>query len=547
MSLSRIVFKFFALLNAFVVFLVNASAKYIRVTVDRLVTVFLHQRPKYQYSFPSLLSDRNSWIIARLPAIPSHLFHEFAKINPQDPARENSISIMPNNLPPASNERSSWQTTLPLSSQEEKELILEARALREEKLKALADVINSMSVEVTDRDILHMYYRVEVGSYLLPASAFIANENPSGAEVMIKLARESANKSKNPLLVAKCEFWMGRVEFLRGNMRKAHEHFVKANPCAMDPKEGVECQDLSFYLDVTRHGISEHTRAVRLRAHEEAIAAHAKFDKTANNSVSTEDKRKRPLRTWKGALVKLQLPLIKQRPLTKIRKPRCRVPILRKVGEKNLQQGIDTETSSKNEALGKVLAEELGYESWSDSEDNTDTETEDESDDDPSEGPADGTDDTTDENTPNSPGAPDETQQPEPSIDTTTAPVNRPTDQSAYEMPKPGSARARFRQECFQMGLTSVLNAEPYERPKEPFVFGIPHERTKQTEFRLGFFKVGLTKRCRPMSIFPKQDGEITISPEEWKSIEQDARQKIVTYDYLRRERYELVKVAEEM
>ncbi|KAF4762564.1 hypothetical protein N7455_001319 [Penicillium solitum] len=453
---------------------------------------------------------------------------------------------MPDNVPHARNDRSSWQTT-PLSSQEEQAILLEARALREEKLKALADIINRMSVEVTNRDMIHMYYRVEVGSYLLPASTFIANENPSGAEVMITLARESANKSKNPLLVAKCEFWMGRVEFLRGNMRKAHEHFVKANPCAMDPKEGVECQDLSFYLDVTRHGISEHTRAARLRAHEDAIAAHAKFDRTANNSVSTEDKRKRPLRTWKGALVKLQLPLIKQRPLTKIRKPRCGVPILRKVDEKHLQQGIDTETSSKNEVLGKVLAEELGYETWSDSGDDTDTETEDESDDDPSGGPADGTGDTTDENTTNSPGAPDETQPPEPSTDTTTAPANFPTDQSAYEMPKPGSARAWFRQECFQMGLTSVVNAKPYERPNEPFLFGVPHEHTKQTEFRLGFFKVGLAKRCRPMTIFPKQDGEITISPEEWKSIEQYASQKIVTYDYLKRERYELVKVAEEM
>ncbi|KAJ5978015.1 hypothetical protein N7501_001357 [Penicillium viridicatum] len=456
---------------------------------------------------------------------------------------------MPDNVPHASNDGSSWQTTLSPSSQEQQELILEARALQDEKLKALAEIINGRSIELTDLDIIHMYYRVEVGSYLLPASTFIANENASGAEFMIKLARESANKSENPLLVARCEFWMGRVEFLRGNMRKAHEHFVKANLCTMDPKEGVECQDLSFYLDVTRHGISERTRAARLHAHMEAIAAHAKFDKTANNSVSTEDKRKRPLRTWKGALVKLRLPLVKQRPLTKIRKPWCRVPILPKVDKKHLQQGIDTETSSKNEVLGKVLAEELGYESWSDSGDDTDTDTdtEDEFDDNPSGGPVDGTDDTTDGNTANSPGAPDKTQQPEPSTDTTTAPANFLTDQSAYEMPKPGSARDRFRQECFQMGLTSVVNAEPYERPKEPFVFGVPHEPTKQTQFRLGFFKVGLTKRCRPMTIFPKQDGEITISPKEWESIQHDASQTIVTYDYLRRERYELVKVAEEI
>ncbi|OQE32877.1 hypothetical protein PENFLA_c001G08559 [Penicillium flavigenum] len=467
---------------------------------------------------------------------------------------------MPKKIAHVSNNGRSWKAGS-LSSQEEKELIQEVHALREKKLKLIASAVNHITADSPNHELLYLYYRVEVGTYLLPASNFIGNERPSEAEFMVKIARQSADKSKNPFLVARCEFWMGRVEFLRGNMRKAHEHFVKANLCAMDPSEGVECQDLSFYLDVTRHGISEHTRAARLRAHEGAILAHAKFDKTANNSVSTEVKRKRPLRTWKGALVKLQLPVIKQRPLTKVIKPRCRVPIQQELDQKHLEQGIENQKSSKNQVLGKVLAEELGYEPWSDSGDDTDdtdtdTDTENESDDDPSGGPTDGAgatkdentkdEDTKDENATNSPGAPSKTQPSNPSTDPTAAPANLPTEQSAYKM-QLVSARARYRQECFQMGLTTQLNPEPYERPKEPFVFGVPHEPTKQTQFRAGFFKVGLEKRCRPMTIFPKQAGEITISPEEWKSIEQDARQKIVTYDYLRRERHELLKVAEEM
>lgn len=455
-----------------------------------------------------------------------------------------------------SNDGRSWKSGS-LSSQEEKELTQEVHALREKKLKLFASTVNHIAADSPSHDILvALYYRVEVGTYLLPASNFIGNERPSEAEFMVKVARRSADKSNNPLLVARCEFWMGRVEFLRGNMRKAHEHFVKANLCAMDPSEGVECQDLSFYLDVTRHGISEHTRAARLRAHEDAILAHAKFDKTANNSVSTEVKRKRPLRTWKGALVKLQLPVIKQRPLAKVVKPRCRVPLQQKLDKKHLEQGIENQKSSKNEVLGKVLAEELGYESWSGSGDDTDdtdtdTDTDSDSDDNPSGGPTDGAGATKDENTKDetatdSPGVPSKTQQSKPSTDPTTAPANPSTGQSAYRM-QLASARARYRQECFQMGLTKQLNPEPYERPKEPFVFGVPHEPTKQTQFRAGFFKVGLEKRSRPMTIFPKQAGEITISPEEWESIEQDARQKIVTYDYLRRERHELLKVAEEM
>ncbi|KAI3283075.1 hypothetical protein CBS147309_1125 [Penicillium roqueforti] len=469
---------------------------------------------------------------------------------------------MSHNIPHTRNDGSSRQTT-PLDSRGEQDLTLEARAIREEtnRLRVLAKKINSNSSNLTNNDLLHMYYRVEVGSYLLPASNFIIHEDPSEAEVMVKLARQSANKSENSLLIARCEFWMGRVEFLRGNMRKAHEHFVKANPCAMDPKEGVECQDLSFFLDVTRHGIDEQTRAERQRAHDKAIAAHAKFDKTANSSVSTEDKRKRPLRTWKGALVKLQLPLVRQRPLGKIRKPWCKMPIHWKVDKELLQQVLDNEKSSQDQVLGMVLAEELGYESWGDSSDDTDTnsgddtdtDTEDESDDDLGRGSRDFTDDTTGDNTDehaaDSPDAPAETQPSELPIPGTApaVPTKVPSDRAAYEMPKPGSARDRFKQECFQMGLTSVVNGEPYKRPKEPFVFGVPHEPTKQTQFRLGFFKVGLAKRCRPMTIFPKQHGEITISPEEWKSIEEDARNKIVTYEYLCRERHELAKVAEEM
>ncbi|KAJ5431182.1 hypothetical protein N7445_008914 [Penicillium cf. griseofulvum] len=462
---------------------------------------------------------------------------------------------MSNKTTCAGNAGRSLQTALPLSSQEAQELILQARSLREQNLTHLAGIISRMNIDITTADLYNAYCRVEVGSYLLPASNFIANEDASEAELIVKLARQAADRSKNPLLVAKCEFWMGRVEFLRGNMGKSHGHFVKANLCAMDPKEGVECQDLGFFLDITRHGISEQTRAARLRAHQEAIASKVKFDKTNNNSVSTELKRKRPLRTWKGALIKMQLPLIKQRPLTKIMKPRCRVPIQRKVDEEHLQQGVDNEVNSKNEVLEKVLAEELGYESWGDSGDDTDTDTEDEYEDYPSGGPGDGTDDTacgktdcaTDENATNSQAAPTEPQRSGPSADPAAAPAKVPTDQAAYEMPEPGSARDRFRQECFRMGLTSEFNGEPYERPKKPFVFGAPHEPTNQTQFRLGFFKVGLAKRSRPMTIFPKQVGEITISPDEWKSIEQDARGSIVTYDYLRRERYELSKVARDM
>jgi hypothetical protein len=457
---------------------------------------------------------------------------------------------MSHTTPRASNDVRSLQTARPGS-------LRQANNPREQNTD-ITGILRRMSINMaTEGGNHYTYCRVEVCSYLFATSSFIAAKVASEAELTVKLARDAADRSNDPLLVAKCDFWMGRVELLRENISKSHEHFVKANACAMDPNEGVECQDLSLYLDITRHGISPETRAERLRAHYEAIVRKMKFNRTDNNSVTIEFKRKRPLRTWKGTLVKMQLPLIKQRPLTKIMKPRCRVRIQQKMDEEHMEQGVVNEMNSKNEVLGLVLAEELGYESWGDSgeDTDTDTETEDEYEGDPNGGPGDDSDDTagsetdsaTDDNATNSQAAPTDPQRSESSADPAAAPASVPSDQAAYEMPEPGSARDRFRQECFRMGLTSNLNGEPYQCPKEPFMFGEPHEPTHQTRFRLGVFKVGLANRSRPMTIFPKQAGEITISPQEWESIEQDIRGSIVTYDYLRRERYELAKVARDM
>jgi hypothetical protein len=477
-----------------------------------------------------------------------------------------------------------------LSDRESQELQRKYQQTLKNKIKVFEHVLRDIPPVVDNTEMLKTFYRLKVMTSLLFATQYIGDRDADSADNMVKDAMFTAQKSQIELLIAKCEFWHGRVEFLRGNMQLAHSHFLAAHACAMDPEEGVECMDLSFYLDVTRHGISETTRNARLLAHNQAIVAEMPFDKTANNSVSVEKKRKRPIWTWKSAFVEMnQLPVVKQRPIMKIRKPRTRAPTQMKVLEARLAQELENEHITDDHVLGKTLAEELGFDSgdefdYSGEEYDTETETTDESEDetDSEETSVCSADGATDEAAPNLPEAPGKSQVEE----TPTAPIHGPTnaptdavtdavtdaatnapttapinastnattnptrripyDQAKYEIPKPGSARARFYLQCYQMGLTKSINGKPYVRPKEPFVFGVPHEPTQQTKFTMGSFKVGLEKRARPMTIFPRQPGEIVMTPEEWKSIEKEAKMSIVTYHYLQREREELLRVAGE-
>ncbi|KAJ5458081.1 hypothetical protein N7475_009469 [Penicillium sp. IBT 31633x] len=422
----------------------------------------------------------------------------------------------------------------------------------EHKIKVFEHVLSDDPPERDITETLDMYNRVEVGSFLLPTSLAIRGRNADEAEKMVNRALEVAQESKNELLIAKCEYWMGRVDFLRGDIRAAHKHFLDANACAMDPDEGVEYTDLPFYFDITRRGVSDHTRAIRLQAYEQAIAEEVSRGMAAKTYVPitenlppeenspVEEKSTREPKTWKGVLENLQHPWIRQRPIARIRKPRRPVPVISNVNETRLTHALGSDNTPDNLILGKVLAEELGFESDG-FDDDTATET-DESDDDAG-SPTHSTGGTVDEYTAESSDRGKKKQTEEAS----TVFTNFSAPQTIYRIVRPDSAIAQHRGGSFRISITPSLHAETYERPKEPFVFGAPHEPTKQIQFRLGYFKVGLEKRSRPMTIFPKQPGEITMSPEEWESIEKDVSRKIVTYDYLQRERSELDRVAEEM
>ncbi|KAJ5782634.1 hypothetical protein N7457_004408 [Penicillium paradoxum] len=432
-------------------------------------------------------------------------------------------------------------STPPAFEKEMGELVHKLREMSENKTKVFEYILKDKSLREDQDETISLVYSAEINYFLLPASEYIALGKPDKAWETVTFAMKLAKESGNELLIGRCEYWMGRVEFLRGSFTAAHKHFLRAQVCAVDPEKGIECQELDFYLDITRPGITDYTRLVRLRAYDKILTTRYEKKVRGTDNIPIERKRKRPLLTWRDAFFDLQRPSIKQRAIHKIRKP-CRPgQVVTRVSETQLTQELERYQNPANLFIGKVLAEELGYSSGEDFDDDAATESSDESDAEIScsAHSLHGTDGTVDEDTAGSSKPLSNAQK----STLSTVLSKPPGHQVAPHMTDSDLATAQY------MVARSIAKLIPelQEIPKEPFVFGEPHEPSKYMDFRFRCFKVGLEPRGRSMTLFSKLPGEMVISTEEWKAMEPHARQQIVTWEYLMKVRYEMMRVAEQM
>ncbi|KAJ5295502.1 hypothetical protein PENANT_c001G11678 [Penicillium antarcticum] len=154
---------------------------------------------------------------------------------------------------------------------------------------------------------------------LRTAQVCIREHNPDEAEKHTKDAINIAKSIPDEILTSRCQFWLGRVEFLRDNFDKAHTHFTAAQNSVMDDY-CIEGEEVRLYMDITRHGISEESRARRLEDYKRACEAGVRYEPSNNDSISLYSrKRKRPIKTWKGILQNpergIELPVILSEPL----------------------------------------------------------------------------------------------------------------------------------------------------------------------------------------------------------------------------------------
>ncbi|KAJ5690494.1 hypothetical protein N7462_004886 [Penicillium macrosclerotiorum] len=98
----------------------------------------------------------------------------------------------------------------------------------------------------------------------------LGNRNFKQAEKEALEALRIAQSLEEEISVARGHYWLGRIDFEKGNLKSAYSHFMAARPCVMND-ECPEGQTLQFYLGLSKKGISESYRRRVLLEYSRAV------------------------------------------------------------------------------------------------------------------------------------------------------------------------------------------------------------------------------------------------------------------------------------
>lgn len=105
-------------------------------------------------------------------------------------------------------------------------------------------------------------------------------------------ALELAKKLEDEVTIARCYYWMGRVEFKRENIAAAHAYFKNALPC-VENNECAEGDFVEFWFNVSRSGIGGQYRKRAVSDHNRYVVEKFGTPKPPLGSSSTlSEKRK---------------------------------------------------------------------------------------------------------------------------------------------------------------------------------------------------------------------------------------------------------------
>lgn len=143
--------------------------------------------------------------------------------------------------------------------------------------------------------------RLEIGYSLGKAMEYLALKLISLAKKEAHHALQIADRLDNELDLARCFYWLGRIEFQQWNLAAAHSHFRAARLCVLDGEHPESCS-VVFYLDASRPKALEDDRG----HHERGPSDHRPVTHGGGTSQSTpqpsssrsRQKRKRESTTW---------------------------------------------------------------------------------------------------------------------------------------------------------------------------------------------------------------------------------------------------------
>lgn len=172
--------------------------------------------------------------------------------------------------------------------------ILDSQKSRVEIMKELS------SVELSDHkpDLEQRLDRFEMSYTLTTVMSYISMEQYSEASREVGRALRIATSLAEETSIARCYYWMGRIELEKRNRPMAYKFFMDARPCFMD-EDCFEGQSLDFYLKCSRPGISErHQSTPPVDYPDEVTEDKRGRNDTQHTPNFLSNKRKRKTQLW---------------------------------------------------------------------------------------------------------------------------------------------------------------------------------------------------------------------------------------------------------
>lgn len=167
------------------------------------------------------------------------------------------------------------------------------------------DLVNLVTPRPTpdpSRSLEKRLDQLEISLMLVTVINYIRSKHFSQAKKEAQRALKLAKDLNNEVTIARCYYWMGRIEFEQRNMPAAHEHFKAARPCVEDD-EYPEGWTVEFYAGLSRSAVGEEYRKrVLLDRCHALVETASKQDRSARSAAMKSTKRKRDRKTWELVL-----------------------------------------------------------------------------------------------------------------------------------------------------------------------------------------------------------------------------------------------------
>lgn len=154
----------------------------------------------------------------------------------------------------------------------------------------------SMRIPSPPPDLFIRLKTIEISTILPTVLNCLATSNFDLGMIAANKALELAQSLEHKMLIARCYYWMGRIEFQRGNIPDAHAYFKYAMPCIED--DGcAEGDFVEFWFNTTRPGIGEGYRNRAVHNHSRRVInkhSASKLPVTSRSTLSEKRKYQEP-------------------------------------------------------------------------------------------------------------------------------------------------------------------------------------------------------------------------------------------------------------